>query len=54
MEKSHNQFMKSWLSFETKIHSNLNKFIKNDFIDLYDYLCQVSFENKNKNKNKIK
>ncbi|ORY55057.1 hypothetical protein LY90DRAFT_507296 [Neocallimastix californiae] len=40
MEKSHNQLMKSWLSFETKIHSNLNKFIKNDFIDLYDYLCQ--------------
>jgi len=56
MEKSHNQLMKSWLSFETKIHSNLNKFIKNDFIDLYDYLCQKSDtinSNGNKKTNEI-
>ncbi|OUM63941.1 hypothetical protein PIROE2DRAFT_60972 [Piromyces sp. E2] len=40
MEKSHYKFMKSWLDFENKIYYNLNYFIKNDFIDLYDYLCK--------------
>jgi len=42
MEKSHNKFMKSWLDFENKIYSNINYFIKNDFIDLYDFLCKKS------------
>jgi len=51
MEKSHNQFMKSWLDFENKVYKNLNSFIKNDFIDLYDFLCKKS-DTINSNDNK--
>ncbi|ORX48929.1 hypothetical protein BCR36DRAFT_259672, partial [Piromyces finnis] len=40
MEKSHNNFMKSWLDFENNIYFNLNYFIKNDFIDIYNCLNQ--------------
>jgi len=54
MEKSHNTFMKSWLDFENKIYSNLNYFIENDFIDLYDFLCQKSDTiNSNQDNNSI-
>jgi len=42
MERSHNTFIKSWLDIENKIYTNLNNFIENDFIDLYNFLCQVS------------
>ncbi|ORX86499.1 hypothetical protein BCR32DRAFT_264890 [Anaeromyces robustus] len=52
MEKSHNKFIKSWLDFENKIYCNLNYFIENDFIDLYDFLCKKSDTiNSNQNKN---